>query len=189
MKNIAKVDDLGEGVLFAPEACAGLLTRLLILIIDLSVLLVCGVVLETICYELLPTAGEALFWSWLALCYIYLVVVEASFGTLGFLITGVKIVNLNGEKPSVLRMTGRLGLWIVGPFNFFIDFFWLTNDRHKQTLRDKLAGTYVVKKGAVPCGKGRVRAVHYFLFGLSILFPEVREQTPSPQGPQDPKRG
>jgi uncharacterized RDD family membrane protein YckC len=178
MKKDARADDLGEGAFFAPEACAGLFTRILILVVDFSVLLVCGVVLQIICYDFLPPSANpnvAFFWSWLALSYFYLVFVESSVGTLGFLVTGVKIVNLKGEKPSFLRMTGRLCLWIVGPFNFFIDLFWATNDRHKQTLRDKLAGTYVVKKWALPCGKGRIRAVHYFLFGFSILFPEVRE--------------
>ena len=170
---------------FAPEACHSLGARLVILVVDFSVLFFGGLALS-FCIDLLPASAignpwVALIWSWLALSYIYLVFVEASSGTLGFFITGVKIVNLKGEKPSFLHMTGRLCLWIAGPFNFFIDFFWLTNDRHKQTLRDKLAGTYVVKKGAVPCGRGRVRAVHYFLFGLSVLFPEVREQTTLPQ--------
>ncbi len=182
MKKAAQADDLGEGVLYASEACAGLVSRLLILVIDLFVLLVCGIVLQIIWHDLLPTDGDpnfGAFWSWGAVSYIYLVLVESSVGTLGFLITGAKIVNLNGEKPSILRMTGRLCLWLVGPFNLLIDLLWVTTDRHKQTLRDKLAGTYVVKKGAVPCGRGRIRAVHYFLFGLSILFPEVREQPPS----------
>ena len=100
----------------------------------------------------------------------------SSIGTLGFILTGVKVVNLKGERPSFVRMSFRLFLWVLGPFHPVIDLLWLTGDPDRQTLRDKLAGTYVVRKDAVPCGQGTVRLAHYFLFGLSILFPEVQKR-------------
>jgi uncharacterized RDD family membrane protein YckC len=179
MPKASKKDDLGEGVFFARDACAGLSTRLLILVIDIVTLLFFGFALGLIWYYLVPIMGNpnrAVFSSWLAVSYFYLVIIESWVGTLGFYLTGVKVLDLKGGKPSIVRMTFRLLLWILGPFNPLIDLYWVTNDRHKQTLRDKLAGTYVIKKCSIPSGKGRVHAVHYFLFGFSILFPEVREQ-------------
>ena len=60
---------------------------------------------------------------------------SSSIGTLGFLLAGMKIVNLKGERPSFVRMTFRLLLWVLGPFHPMIDLLWLSGDRDRQTPR------------------------------------------------------
>jgi uncharacterized RDD family membrane protein YckC len=179
MDHSSESGGMGVGVYYAREEYAGLFQRFLIIAIDIGALLVFGAVLYAIWYSVEAWIDDWPTWflcSWLVIVYVYLVFVESSsLGTLGFLLTNVKIVNLKGERPSVLRMSLRLLLWLLGPFNPVIDLLWLTGDRDRQTLRDKLAGTYVVKKDAVPLGKGKVKLTHYFLFGFSILFLEVQK--------------
>jgi uncharacterized RDD family membrane protein YckC len=170
---------LGQGVYYSSEAYAGLYARLLIIAIDLTVLIVVGRLLSAVFYDGMrgrEDTDPSLFASWLAAAYIYLVFLKASpLGTLGFLLTRVKIVNLRGERPSYLAMTLRL-LCFFGPFDPIINYFWLTGDPNRQTLRDKLVGTYIVRKKAVPSGKGNIALVQYFLFGWSMLFPEVQRR-------------
>ena len=183
MKGQSKSEGLGPGVYYAREAYATLLTRCIIVAVDFGVVLFGGAILQAACYEFTPQGHDPARWflgSWVATAYVYLVFIEASsIGTLGMILTGMKIVNLNGERPSFLRMTFRLLLWGIGPFHPVIDFVWLSNDADRQTLRDKLAGTYVVRRDAIPRGIGVVRLRQYFLLGLAILFPEVRREEPS----------
>src|SRR5207249_2120250 len=120
--------------------------------------------------------------GWIGFCYAYLVFLEASpIGTLGFLLTGVKIVTLKGERPSFLRMTFRLLLWFLGPFNVLVDLWWLTGDDCKQTLRDKCAGTIVIRKTAVPAGHGEITLKRYQLLAHSFVFYEVRKPEAAPE--------
>jgi uncharacterized RDD family membrane protein YckC len=107
--------------------------------------------------------------------YVYLAILKPSrVRTLGFWLTGVRIVNHKGQRPSVFRMTFRLMLWILGPINPIIDFLWLGGDDHRQTLRDKFAGTYVIKRDATPVGQGIRRAAYYSLMGATLIFREIR---------------
>jgi uncharacterized RDD family membrane protein YckC len=180
MNRLSDTKGLGPGVYYHPEAYAGLLLRFLIVVVDLGVIFVAGVLIHAACFELIAVDSEASVWflaSWVATTCVYLVFVESSSaGTLGFLLTGMKIVNLKGDRPSFLRMAFRLLLWCFGPIHPVIDLLWLSGDPDRQTLRDKLAGTYVVRKTAIPCGDGVVRLRQYFLFGLAILFPEVQRR-------------
>jgi uncharacterized RDD family membrane protein YckC len=183
---------LGRGVYYARAAYAGVLTRFLIMVIDLAAILAAGVALylaSRASYALAPENDDMMtvfLGSWSLVTYVYLVFVESSsIGTLGFLLAGMKIVNLKGERPSFVRMTFRLLLWVLGPFHPLIDLLWLSGDRDRQTLRDKFAGTYVVRKAAVPCGEGAIRSVHYFLFGFSILFLEVERPRAAAQVKRD----
>jgi uncharacterized RDD family membrane protein YckC len=147
--------------------------------IDLAVLLVAAILIIATCYLIMP-ANEAwedyALYSCLGFTYFYLVILESSrFGTLGFIITGVKVLNLKGERPSLLRMTLRQLLWVVGPFHPFTDLLWLGGDDFRQTLRDKFAGTIVVKRDAVPAGRGPVHLRYYGFAGLMLAFAEVQK--------------
>ncbi|WP_020472810.1 RDD family protein [Zavarzinella formosa] len=180
MKQPADIKGLGPGVYYAREDYASSFVRLLIIVIDLAIIIALGVVLYFACKEIITDKDDAadwFFWSWFGLTYVYLVFIESSpQGTFGFLLTGMKIVSLNGERPSFLRMTFRLMMWLLGPFHPAIDFLWLSGDPDRQTLRDKFAGTYVVRKNAVPCGKGIVGLRRYFLFGFVVLCREVQRR-------------
>jgi uncharacterized RDD family membrane protein YckC len=178
MNRRANSEGLGPGVYYARDDYAGLLARFVIVAVDLGVIIVLGVMQFKVCEML--AQDEKVFalgflGSWATTTVVYLVFIEASsLRTLGFNLTGMKIVNLRGERPSFWRMGFRQMLWVLGPFHPVVDLLWLSGDPNRQTLRDKLAGTYVVRVRAVPCGHGIVRLRHYFLLGLSVLFPEVQ---------------
>jgi uncharacterized RDD family membrane protein YckC len=183
MNRSSDSEGLGHGVFYERDAYADLLKRFAIIAIDLGVIIAVGAALFVFFIVLVENDDDAyvaFLWSWFLVIYAYLVFAEASnIGTLGFLVTGMKIVNLKGERPSFVRMTFRLLLWALGPFHPIIDLLFLSDDPNRQTLRDKLAGTYVVKKEAVPCGEGKVRLAQFFVLGFNILVPEVhRPRTP-----------
>jgi uncharacterized RDD family membrane protein YckC len=173
------------GVHFPPGAYAGLLRRCVILVIDLAVVVLLGVVSAVANLAVFEGAAGAVFLgTWLLISYAYLVPLEASSGTLGFLLTQTKIVDLYGRPPSLGRMTLRLLLCAFWGVRWFllIDLLWSAGNDCRQTIRDMLAGTYVVKNGAAPSGRGDVVFVYYFLFGFALRVPEV--QQPRQLGPQ-----
>jgi hypothetical protein len=66
----------------------------------------------------------------------------------------------------------------VGPLNFLIDLMWLTGDANRQAIRDKFAGTYVVRQDAMPAGTGPILVRTYMFWGMTFLFREVRGERP-----------
>ena len=167
-----------EGVYYAAKDYAGLIKRYFIIAVDLIVIYIFSLAVIVIFFDL-PEKSELLIVSKLHvvffISYIYLVIVKRSdWGTLGYILTGVKIVSIEGERPPIWNMTLRFLLLILGPINLILDVFWLGGDEYKQTLRDKIVGTYVIAQDAVPLGRGEQLYVLYFLLGWSILFREVK---------------
>ena len=70
-------------------------------------------------------------------------------------------------------LTFRLMFGVLGPLNWMVDLLWLSGDPHRQALRDKLAGTYVVRKTAEPAGTGKIVRRYYEFFGYNFIFREV----------------
>jgi len=171
------------GVYFFPEDYAGLGRRLLILAVDVVVLgvvfvfcLIAYLLINGIYYQKYGThlTSLPLLLVCLAVCWTYLALIEGLVGTLGFLCADVKIVNLRGERPSVWRMTFRI-LFCV-PFGLFmplIDLIWLAGDLDWQSFRDKLAGTLVVRREAIPAGGGPIKLGRILSMGLFLAFFEV----------------
>jgi uncharacterized RDD family membrane protein YckC len=93
--------------------------------------------------------------------------------TVGYRVAGCRIVNLQGERPSVFRMTFRSLLWIMGPFNLLIDLFWCASDDDRQTLRDRFAGTCVIRNDARPVGTGEVHLTRFNALGYALAYPAV----------------
>jgi uncharacterized RDD family membrane protein YckC len=173
---MSQPEQIETGPYYSRADYAGLFRRFTIIFVDLSVVVLVWVAI------VLSQGGEptrTAIGIWVGVSYGYLVLLERSFGTLGFLLTGVKILTLKGDRPSILRMTFRLLLWVFGPINALFDIYWLTGDEYRQTLRDKLAGTVVVRTSAVPAGTGEIRLNRYQLMGYSFVFYEVRK----PAGP------
>ncbi|MDH3974742.1 MAG: RDD family protein [Deltaproteobacteria bacterium] len=110
----------------------------------------------------------------LILAYIYLAILKPRpIRTIGYRLTGLKIIDLKGEQPSLLKMTWRFVLLAFGPFHLLFDIFWLGGDDNRQSLRDKLAGTYVIRKNAIPSGRGTIGYSQYGLFCYQLIFSEV----------------
>ena len=169
-------DNVETGVYYDPSAYAGLGRRLLILLTDMiGFILLMALMLFPFMY--LPESdvtAHAITISLIVLSLLYFAILKrTSIGTLGYIITGVRIVDLTGNKPSIGRMLFRTLFIVIGPLNLFLDLFWVGNDREKQSLRDKLAGTYVIRKKASILGRGKITFSTYTFFGYSFIFKEV----------------
>jgi uncharacterized RDD family membrane protein YckC len=169
------VHDLGNGIYFARQDYAGLFRRLAIIAVDLMVVLGAGFSILFVWSAARPDDRSHVPLSlWLAFAYLYLTVLRGSrFRTIGYLLTGVRIVNLKGERPSFFWINVRLILWVIAPGNLLVDLAWWWGDVNRQTLRDRIAGTYVVGKNAVPIGTGPIRPTTLFVLGYCVVFPEV----------------
>lgn len=167
-----------QGVYYSRDDYAGFWRRLLVDIIDFTLLLVAIVTFTLGTALILPTAEQALhvfFWSGIVLGFVYLVLLKHSrFRTLGYAMGGIRIVSIHGERPSLWSLTIRALFAVFGPFNMLIDVIWLTNDERRQALRDKFAHTYVIRDGAAPMGQGAIMYTPYSIFGTNFLFAEVR---------------
>jgi uncharacterized RDD family membrane protein YckC len=110
--------------------------------------------------------------------FYYLIVLKRSkIGTVGYRIGGVRIVGLDGQTASLSALTSRMLLVPLGPLIWFLDLAWLSGDKHRQTLRDKLARTYVVKANAVPVGTGKIIVRYYEILFFHLLFQEIEVPT------------
>lgn len=166
-------------VVFADRDYVGLFRRFVNIVVDATILFLAMVVLSVawaIALELTEEQDPPLeMWlTWLAFAYVYMVILKRSrLRTIGFWITGARIVDHSGLPPSIFRMTFRFLLLILGPVHPIIDLFWLGGDRHRQTLRDKFAGTYVVNRAATPTGPGVRRSAYYSFMGATFIFTEI----------------
>jgi hypothetical protein len=65
---------------------------------------------------------------------------------------------------------------VFGPINLLVDIIWLGGDPNRQSIRDKFAGTYVVRRKAQPAGFAPIRYKTYFMFNYNLVFAEVERQ-------------
>ena len=170
-----------EGVYYAHKDYVGLWKRFLIILIDFTTLFLCSLLIAAILSTIgilpyrqddIPAATWVVFLA--ASCPYLVILKRTQVGTLAYWLLSTRIVNLKGNRPSVFQMTFRWLLLIFGPFHFLIDTFWLGGDENKQTLRDKIVGTYVIGKYARPAGQGIQVVRPYYFLGFSFLFREVK---------------
>jgi len=171
-----------EGVYYSDNAYAGFIRRSLAGVINLLVLALAFATIIIIFFEL-PEDPRRLFSSKLYIfifcSYFYLVFVKrSSWGTIGYWMTGIRIVTLEGKCLPIWDMTLRFMFLLLGyplgPFYILLDTYCFTDDKYKQTLRDKMAVTYVIREDALPIGAGEQVLATYFFLNLTILLPEVR---------------
>ena len=96
----------GEGIYFAPADCAGLFRRFLIAVIDYGIILAVGAALQSLAGSNRSSLARPTG-AWIVLAFAYFVFLESRSGTVGYLLTGVRIVTLKGERPPLLRMAFR----------------------------------------------------------------------------------
>jgi len=173
-----KNHDKNIGVYYNKKDYAGFFKRTIIAVIDLSVIFVIATIAVSV-NNYLMNDDKTLFRfnaiSILTILILYMALLKRSkYRTLGYIIAGVKIVNLKGEKPSVFQMISRLFLFLLGPIGLIIDIIWLTSETTKQTLRDKYVGTYVINKNASPAGEGPLQSVNIEVLGWRLFFREVK---------------
>jgi uncharacterized RDD family membrane protein YckC len=165
---------LKTGVYFAPDDYVGLMRRIVILLVDLAVLIGVYLVIDTLFTPMSDDQNDLFVFMYLLFAWAYLTVIKASnIRTVGYWLTGSKILNLRGERPSIFRMTCRLLLWGFGPFNLFFDLWWSAIDDDRQTLRDRFTGTCVVNNRAEPIGTAEIHLAIYHAFGFALMYPCV----------------
>jgi uncharacterized RDD family membrane protein YckC len=164
------------GVFYRHEDYVGVWRRLSIDVVDTLIALGVSLLTTVPLFLILPAdraAGIALA-SWSLIWFGYFVLLKRSrFRTLGYIIAGAQVVNLMGERPSILSLVGRLLFVVGGPANFLIDLLWISSDPSRQAIRDKFAHTYVIRKDAKPLGTGRIVYRTYVMMGTTFLFQEV----------------
>jgi uncharacterized RDD family membrane protein YckC len=171
------MQNVAEGVYYSHESYAGFWRRLLIEAIDLSIILTVFIVVIWLATDIFPITEKLVTIMLLLMAIVsfgyFVLLKRSSFGTLGYKICKVKIVNLKGKQPSLVSLTLRLMFGLIGPLNVLFDLIWLTGDSNRQALRDKMAKTYVIKKDAVPIGTGKLTYKNYGVFGYNVIFCEV----------------
>jgi uncharacterized RDD family membrane protein YckC len=165
------------GVYYRDADYAGFFRRIVIAMIDLFVIYL-GMVILNICWSVfVPSSSlpSSSLLTWLVVAYLYLAILKrTSVRTLGYILTGVEIVNLKGERPSWATMSFRFIILALVPLHLIVDILWLTREQEKQTLRDKIAGTYVIRKNAQPVGEGVQIVVIYHLLGFALSLRELK---------------
>jgi uncharacterized RDD family membrane protein YckC len=84
--------------------------------------------------------------------WLYWALMESSShqATLGKMALGLKVTDLQGERISFGRATGRYFGKIVSEMILYIGFMMAGWTKRKQALHDLMAGTLVVRKGSLP---------------------------------------
>lgn len=161
------------GVIYSRDDHIGLWKRILIIIIDCLALLIFGVIILLL-FEMFKLSDNYLIITGFVVVFLYLTILKASgTGTLAYIILKVKVVGLDGSRPSFLKMILRFALLVIGPLELILDMIWLTGESTKQTLRDKIAGTYVLKSDAVPIENGVIKYVYLDVLGYLLTVREV----------------
>jgi uncharacterized RDD family membrane protein YckC len=181
----------GKAVYFDPKDYAGPIRRITILGIDLVALIAIafGAAYGVVVWR--PTLAEESIGKVLLLMllagYVYLTFVQRSrVGTLGYLLTGVRIVDVEGRRPSLLQMTVRLIPMLPVPWSLLFDLGWMLDDPRRQTLRDKWAGTFVIRRRARPLGRTTVTYKRVYFSGLQFIIPEIGRHDTSTEPPTPP---
>jgi uncharacterized RDD family membrane protein YckC len=174
------------GVFYDVHDYAGILRRLAIVVVDF-VILVLAYLLMAVVAAFSDFVNQHMLVLYLALCYPYLAVLKTTrWGTVGYLVTGVRLVDLRGNRVRLWRATFRFLFLVFGPLNLLFDIIWLGGDPNRQSIRDKFAATYVIRKRAAPAGQGAIRYMTFFMGGSTLMFQEVERRVTEPADPGDP---
>lgn len=133
---------------------AGFWRRFVALVIDIIILVIVNAIISAIISAILMAVlrdsatsieGIIIF----VLDWIYFAYQESSAAqaTIGKRAMGIKVTDLQGNRISFLRATGRYFAKIVSGIIIFIGYVMAAFTAKKQALHDMLAGTLVVKAG------------------------------------------
>jgi uncharacterized RDD family membrane protein YckC len=166
------------GVVFKREDCAGFGVRVLVDFIDIVLAILAVVLISFPLLLIIPDDAlsqiRAVFFLAVAVWLTYFVFLKYSSRTLGYRLCGVRLVNLQGQPPTLWEVFTRGLFAVIGPGNLFFDLIWLGGDPHRQALRDKFAHTYVVRSGAEPVATGPIGYTTFTIMGSNFTFQEVR---------------
>jgi uncharacterized RDD family membrane protein YckC len=101
-----------------------------------------GVVGRMLGYEI--AGGMNLLLSWL---YYSLMESSGTQATLGKMVMGLKVTDLDGDRITFKKATIRYFSKILSALILLIGFIMAAFNPQRQTLHDKIAGTYVMREG------------------------------------------
>ena len=173
-----------DGVLFARSDCAGISRRIFAGVVDLAVVLLFGAFWWPVCFLTVPDPGIATsLWVgsvFIAASLYFAGLKRTELCTVGYRLAGIRVVGLDGEPPRLWPMFVRFAFCVVwlltGSTLFLVDLFWIGGDEQRQTIRDKLAGTVVIRRAAKPVARGRQAVRFYTFVGLSLFCREVKAE-------------
>ncbi len=161
-----------KGALYLKSDYAGIVRRLLVMVIDFGVVVGAVWPLFSQPVNLPIEVPLSLLFVFL---YLYLIEMKRRVGSIGNLATRTKLVSVNGGRPSVFSMITRCTFWFLSWFFCIIDIVWITGDDRKQMVRDKFTGIFVINCKAEPIAHGEVRYQNYMVGGFSFILKEVVE--------------
>jgi uncharacterized RDD family membrane protein YckC len=165
--------EIVDGVFYSQSDYAGIIRRLAIVLIDSSFLIAVFILMYSSA-PLMNMSERHIAGGFVLVTYLYLVILKRSkTRTIAYRLLDTRVVDLEGNAPSIWKMTLRYILLIGGPFHILADLLWLTGERDKQSIRDKFAATYVVRNKAQPIGRGKILVNLTDLFGYSLYLREV----------------
>ena len=152
---------------------AGFWRRLLAFSLDLFISFIIGLLLGVVLAVFLSTSldenqangfGMLIWW-------LYFACMESSKyqATLGKMALGIKVVDLNGNRVSFLRATGRHFSKIVSMMILGIGFLMIAFTKNKQGLHDIMSNSFVVNKGFQPQGFIENKGMSGFIKALIII--------------------
>ena len=87
----------------------------------------------------------------------YMIGLKFAFGaTAGFHLLGMKIVSINGAKPTIKQIVFRFLAAFFSLLALGLGYLWIAIDKNKQAWHDKIANTYVIRPKATPVGTTEV---------------------------------
>lgn len=102
--------------------------------------------IEQMLNGLLALVGILIISSWAWMFYVSMMTTKLG-GTIGKLLTGIEIVNLEGKRISFWRAFFRnvIGYSVSG-MALWLGFIWIAVDKERRGWHDMMAGTMVVEK-------------------------------------------
>lgn len=172
-----------HGVYYQVSDYIGAGKRFVIDLVDVLVAILLSIAASTVLSFIIwddQLAAPAVLTTLIAIWFGYFVLLKSSrFRTIGYVLTGARLVNLQGQRPSIGSLIIRSLFAALGPLNLLFDLFWIPSDPCRQALRDKFAHTYVIRRDAWPAGAGPVGYGTYTILGWSFLFCEVKPSQPA----------
>lgn len=179
-------NNLGFGVYYRNGDYADFASRAAVMLVDLLFILLFSFIATGILWGLAPRRlnfPAVMIEIIVLFSFFYLTIIKASkLRTLGYILIGVRIVDLKGKRPSFFKMVFRYLLLTLGPLSLIPDILWLIGEPTKQTFRDKVSGTYVIKKDAEPMGTGAMHLKYYHITSFHIIVPEVKKEDTKKKG-------
>jgi uncharacterized RDD family membrane protein YckC len=188
-----------DGVYFAAKDYAHPLRRLAALVIDLAFLFaMLNVIFIPLAYVMVPetlrsqrrtaeTQREMQSYvkpikvpvtlAWLALCVAYEIPLRRTRGgTVGYRLTGIRLVDQSGQAPQMRPLIRRLLFAIPCTLFLGVSYFSCFTSPRRQTAHDKWSGTWAVRKAAQPAGPALTSYHTTFLGTIPMTYVDLEPQ-------------